>query len=89
MSVGQMTARRSIVITATRMVVNHVKNYGIPERGLDNLAWECVEGTVARGNRGSKAYFDSASDEALDHLHTEIERASRQELQRLGVSLNP
>lgn len=83
-----MTARQFILITATRMVVNHVKNYGVPESGLDNLAWECVEGIVAKGNRGSKAYFDVASDEALDHLHAEIERASRQELQRLGVSLN-
>jgi hypothetical protein len=83
-----MTARRFIAITATRMVVDHVKNYGVPERGLGNLAWECVEGIVAKGDRSSKAYFDSASDEALDHLHAEIETASRQELQHLGVSLN-
>ncbi len=83
-----MTVRQFIVSTATRMVVNHVKNYGVPERGLESLAWECVEGVVEKGERGSKSYFDNASDESLDDLHAEIQSAATLELQQLGVTFD-
>lgn len=83
-----MTTRRFIVTAATEMVVNHVKNYGVPERGLGNLAWECVEGVVEKGERGSKSYFDNASDESLDGMHSEIQSAAELKLRQHGIALD-
>lgn len=82
-----MTPRQFILNSASQMVVNHVKNYGVPERGLENLAWECVEGVVEMGKLGSKSFFESASDETLDALHVEIQEAARLQLHQLGVAL--
>jgi hypothetical protein len=83
-----MTTRQFILNSATQMVVNHVKNYGVPERGLENLAWECVEGVVEMGEQGGKSFFESASDESLDGLHVEIQEAARLELHQLGIALD-